>query len=66
MKNGRKWKTTQPDQLKWKSREKQVGNRKFVKFRIKKKEYIGRESVCIYIKKERGIKKGKNICKHFL
>ena len=66
MKNGRKWKTTQPDQLKWKSREKQVRNRKFVKLRLKKKEYIDRESVYIYIKKERGINKGKTICKYFL
>ena len=48
-------------QLKWKSREKKVGNRKFVKLRIRKKEYIGRKSVYIYIKKERGINKGKNL-----
>lgn len=66
MKNGRKWKAIQPGSTKMKKQRKTSGNRKFVKLRIKKKKYIGRKSIYIYIKKERGINKGKKFFKHFL
>lgn len=60
MKNGRKWKTTQPGQLKWKSREKQVGNRKFVKLRIKKKKSTLAENLYTFtLKKREGLIKEK-------
>lgn len=52
-------------QLKWKSREKKVGNRKFVNLELEKKSTLAENLYIFILKKREGLIKEK-ICKHFL
>ena len=52
-------------QLKWQSREKKVGNRKFVNLELEKKSTLAENLYIFILKKREGLIKEK-ICKHFL